>query len=95
MLGRLLKRNLINIDLEENFRQALENLGFDMDELAELEGEQGLGMAGLGRLAACFLESLSSLEVPAWGYGIRYDYGSFTQHIDEDGIQNEVPDWWY
>jgi len=52
-------------------------------------------MAGLGRLAACILESLTCLEVPAWGYGIRYDYGSFNQKIDENGVQVEVPDWWY
>ena len=70
-------RNLANIDLEANFRQALANLGYDLNEIYEEEPEQGLGMSGLGRLSVCMIEGLTTMQVPAIGYGLRYDFGSF------------------
>lgn len=94
MPGRLLKLNLINIGLEDKFRFALKNLGMDLDDLYKEEKEQGLGMAGLGQFAYCTLESLSTLQRPAIGYGIRYSYGSFEQRINALGQQIEVPDFW-
>ena len=77
MQGRQLQRNLTNIDLVVNFRQALENLGYNLDEIYEEEPEQGLGTSGLGRLSVCMIEGLTTLQVPVIGYGLRYDFGSF------------------
>lgn len=85
MPGRLLKFNLVNIGLEDNYREALKNLGHDLDLLYLEENEQGLGMAGLGQFAYCSIESLSTLETPAIGYGIHYSYGSFEQKINALG----------
>ena len=85
MLGRLLKLNLVNLGLEKNFREALENMGYDLDLLYEQESEQGLGMAGLGVTTVSLLEHRASKGKTAWGYGIRYDYGSFVQRFDADG----------
>jgi starch phosphorylase len=68
------------------------NLGYDLDKIYELEPEQGLGMSGLGRLSVSIMEGLTTQNIPAIGYGIRYDYGSFTQSIDENGCQVEIPD---
>ena len=72
---------MVNTDLEDNFKAALMGMGYDLEELYEQEADAGLGNGGLGRLAACFLDSLATLEIPAWGYGIRYDYGIFKQTI--------------
>jgi starch phosphorylase len=93
LIGRLLSNNLINIGLYEPVRQALEESGLDLDDLMEREEDPGLGNGGLGRLAACFLDSLATLEIPAIGYGIRYEYGIFEQLI-RDGWQTEDPDKW-
>lgn len=93
LIGRLLSNNLINLGLYEQFYQALAESGLDLDILLEREEEPGLGNGGLGRLAACFLDSLATLEIPAIGYGIRYEYGIFNQSI-RDGWQSEQPDRW-
>jgi starch phosphorylase len=94
LLGRQLDNALLTADLEETARTALASLGLDLDELRELEVEPGLGNGGLGRLAACFVDSLATLKIPAVGYGIRYEYGIFRQEFDEDGRQVERPDAW-
>ena len=93
LLGRLLDNCLLNLDLDEKVRTALTEMGYRLEDLAEEEVDAGLGNGGLGRLAACFLDSMATLGVPAYGYGIRYDYGMFTQHI-VNGYQVEKPDNW-
>ncbi len=93
LLGRQLGNNLINLALYEPARQVVTEAGFDLYDLLEQEDEPGLGNGGLGRLAACYLDSLSSLEIPAVGYGIRYEYGIFKQAI-QNGWQVENPDHW-
>ena len=94
LIGPQLVPHLVNLGLEEPFRQAVNLLGLDFDTLVEQEAEPGLGNGGLGRLAACFLESLSTLEIPALGYGLHYEFGIFDQVI-RDGWQTEVTDnWW-
>ncbi len=93
LIGRQLGKNLINVGLYESARQIMTELGHDLDDLLEQENEPGLGNGGLGRLAACFLDSLSTLELPAIGYGIRYEFGIFEQVI-RDGWQTERPDRW-
>jgi starch phosphorylase len=93
LIGRLLINNLINLGLYEPINQALKESGLALDDLIEREEEPGLGNGGLGRLAACFLDSLATLEIPAMGYGIRYEFGIFDQEI-RDGWQVEHPDNW-
>jgi starch phosphorylase len=93
LLGRQLDNALIASDLEEIAREGLASLGVDIDELREAEVEPGLGNGGLGRLAACFIDSLATMSVPAIGYGIRYEYGIFRQTF-VDGWQVEEPDNW-
>ena len=92
-LGRLLNTNLINLDMKEICKEALKDLNIDITELFKQEPDAGLGNGGLGRLAACFMDSLATLEYPAYGCGIRYKYGMFKQEI-KDGYQVEVPDNW-
>jgi glycogen phosphorylase len=94
LLGRQLDNALLTADLQETARTALASLGLDLDDLSELEVEPGLGNGGLGRLAACFIDSLATLKVPAVGYGIRYEYGIFRQEFADDGRQVERPDAW-
>jgi glycogen phosphorylase len=93
LMGRSMKNALVNLNLENRYRDALEELGYKLEELYEEEVDPGLGNGGLGRLAACFLDSLATLDYPAWGYGIRYDYGIFRQKILK-GYQVEMPDYW-
>jgi glycogen phosphorylase len=93
LLGPHLGNNLLNLGLEDLVRRAIANLGLDLDTLLEQEVEPGLGNGGLGRLAACYLNSLAALEIPAIGYGIRYEYGIFNQDI-RDGWQVESTDHW-
>jgi starch phosphorylase len=93
LIGRLLINNLINLGLYEPMQQALKESGLNLDDLLEREEEPGLGNGGLGRLAACYLDSLAALEIPAVGYGIRYEFGIFDQLI-ADGWQTERPDNW-
>ena len=91
--GPHLANNLLNLGIFDQTRQAMSELGLDLDELIEQEEEPGLGNGGLGRLASCYLDSLASLEVPAIGYGIRYEFGIFDQMIS-DGQQVEITDKW-
>ena len=93
LLGRSLKTNLCNLGLDEDYKKALSNMGFELDELYACEPDAGLGNGGLGRLAACFMDSLSSLDYPATGFSLCYEYGLFKQMI-VDGIQVELPDVW-
>ncbi len=93
LLGRQLKQNLIYTDTEEIAREALDGSNRPLDKLIEQDVEPGLGNGGLGRLAACFLDSLATLDIPAVGYGIRYEYGIFRQEF-RDGYQVEQPDEW-
>jgi len=93
LIGRMLMDALNNLGLTEVARQALAELGQDLDQLRQLEPDPGLGNGGLGRLAACFMESMATLKVPAYGYGIRYDHGIFRQQL-RDGWQLELPEDW-
>ena len=93
LIGRLLRDALNNLDLTGALERALRAHGFDLADLEELEPDAALGNGGLGRLAACFMESLASLDIPAYGYGIRYVNGMFRQRID-DGWQVELPETW-
>ena len=93
LMGPHLGNNLINLDIYTTTKQAVEELGLHLDELLMQEEEPGLGNGGLGRLAACFLDSLATLEIPAIGYGIRYEFGIFDQEI-VDGWQVERTDKW-
>ena len=93
LIGRSLGNAVQNLDLDESTRTALHQYGVEMEEIAEQELDAGLGNGGLGRLAACFLDSCANLKLPVVGYGIRYEYGMFHQHI-ENGRQVEDPDHW-
>ncbi len=93
LMGRHLGNSLINLEIYENVRQAMAESGLNLDDILEMEPDPGLGNGGLGRLAACFLDSLATLEIPAIGYGIRYEFGIFHQSI-QDGWQVEIPDKW-
>lgn len=93
LIGRLLTDALSNMGVVAPFRTALEELGVDFDELKLVEPDAALGNGGLGRLAACFMESMASLGIPAFGYGIRYEHGLFRQIIS-DGWQEEFPEQW-
>lgn len=93
LMGRTLGNSMLNLDIEDEIKGALENLGLQLEDLREAEVDAGLGNGGLGRLAACFLDSMATLEIPAYGMGIRYEYGMFHQTI-ENGYQKENPDNW-
>jgi starch phosphorylase len=93
LMGRTLQNTLVNLKMENEYTQAITELGYKMEELAEEENDAGLGNGGLGRLAACFLDSMATMSLPGYGYGIRYEYGIFRQEI-KDGYQIEHPDNW-
>ena len=93
LIGRLLRDSLSNLELQDVFRQALAELNVDLDLTEALEPDAALGNGGLGRLAACFMDSMASLDIPAYGYGIRYNHGLFRQLV-KDGWQVEVPENW-
>ena len=93
LIGRTLTNAMLNLGIEEECRQVMKDMGYDLVELSELEPDAALGNGGLGRLAACFLDSMATLQLPGYGYGIRYDYGMFRQRI-ENGYQVEHPDNW-
>ena len=93
LMGRALGNNIINLGAKKAVKEALEELGFDLNAIEDQEPDPALGNGGLGRLAACFLDSLATLGYPAYGCGIRYHYGMFKQKI-QDGYQVEVPDEW-
>lgn len=93
LMGRLLQSNMLNLQIIATVKEGLEDLGIDVNTLIEQEHDAGLGNGGLGRLAACFLDSIASLQLPGHGCGIRYKYGLFEQKL-VDGYQVELPDYW-
>ena len=93
LMGRLLGNALINLDYYGECRELLKKDGYNLEEIKEYEHDMGLGNGGLGRLAACYLDSMATLQLPAFGYGIRYEYGIFSQEI-ENGYQVEYADYW-
>jgi starch phosphorylase len=93
LMGRTLQNAIVNLDIEHEAREAIRKLGMVLEDAYEQEYDAGLGNGGLGRLAACFLDSMATLNLPAKGYGIRYEYGIFNQMI-ENGYQIEQPDYW-
>ena len=93
LMGRTLGNSIINLGMKKDSEEAMKNLGHDLSDLENFELDAGLGNGGLGRLAACFLDSMASLQLPGMGYGIGYDYGIFEQKI-VDGQQIELPDHW-
>jgi starch phosphorylase len=93
LIGRSLMNGLLNLGIEPDCRSALEQLELDIEQIREIEPDAALGNGGLGRLAACFLDSMATLQLPGYGFGIRYEYGMFTQRV-EQGRQVERPDNW-
>src|SRR5262249_14440758 len=93
LIGRSLTKNVVNLRIERACRQAAAQVGLNWDQLVEQEVDAGLGNGGLGRLAACYMDSLATLNYPSFGYGLRYDFGIFNQRI-VNGYQVEVPDEW-
>ena len=93
LMGRLFATNVLNLMLTDEYKNVISSLGYSMDDIVELENDAGLGNGGLGRLAACFIDSLTTMDLPAYGCTIRYEYGLFKQKI-VDGYQIELPDPW-
>ncbi|EMS17871.1 glycogen phosphorylase-2, putative [Entamoeba histolytica HM-3:IMSS] len=93
LIGRSLMNAICNLGLENEYRDVVSQFGSSLEELYEYENDAALGSGGLGRLAACFLDSLATMNLPAWGYGIRYQYGMFKQQISH-GYQIETPEYW-
>ncbi|AFJ02769.1 Glycogen phosphorylase [Methylophaga frappieri] len=93
LMGRALGNAALNLGLDDELKQLLNGLGLEYEDLAEMEHDAGLGNGGLGRLAACFIDSCATLQLPVTGYGLRYEYGMFQQRI-ENGYQQEMPDHW-
>ena len=93
LMGRTLMNSMLNIGCDEGFRKAMNEMGLELENIRDMENDAALGNGGLGRLAACFLDSMATLGIPGYGYGIRYEYGMFNQRI-ENGQQVEHPDNW-
>ncbi|KAI6164019.1 glycosyltransferase family 35 protein [Pisolithus thermaeus] len=94
LMGRTLDNALLNLGLKDQYRETIDRLGFNLEDVIDQERDAGLGNGGLGRLAACYLDSSSTQELPVWGYGLRYKYGIFQQLISPEGQQLEAPDPW-
>lgn len=93
-MGRALDNALLNLGLKDKYKNGVDKLGFNLEDLLGQERDAALGNGGLGRLAACYLDSSASQELPVWGYGLRYKYGIFQQLISPEGQQLEAPDPW-
>jgi starch phosphorylase len=94
LMGRALDNALLNLGLKDKYSNGVDKLGFSLEDLLGQERDAALGNGGLGRLAACYLDSSASQELPVWGYGLRYKYGIFQQLISPEGQQLEAPDPW-
>lgn len=94
LMGRTLDNALLNLGLKQKYNEGVEKLGFNLEDVVDCERDAALGNGGLGRLAACYLDSSATQELPVWGYGLRYKYGIFQQLIAPDGSQLEAPDPW-
>eukprot|EP00210_Caulerpa_lentillifera_P007275 g6957.t1 len=94
LMGRSLWNAIHNLELENPYSEAVKTLGADLETVSDQERDASLGNGGLGRLAACFLDAMATLNLPGWGYGIRYKYGMFKQVLEEGKYQHEVPDIW-
>ncbi len=94
LMGRTMTNAINNLGVEGEYAEAVREIGSTLEAVADTEVDAALGNGGLGRLAACFLDSMASLDLPGWGYGIRYKYGMFKQGVAEDGKQVELPDKW-
>lgn len=93
LLGRALDNALNSLHVKDNYKESVKNLGFNLEDLLSQEKDPALGNGGLGRLAACYMDSAATQDYPTWGYGLRYQYGIFKQII-KDGYQTEMPDYW-
>lgn len=93
-LERFMKMQLLNNDLEDTYREALEDIGYDLDMLYEDEVDFNLGSGLCGRIVGEYIDSLATLNIPSWGYGLRYEYGLFQQELGQTGEVNEVPTQW-
>lgn len=93
-MGRTFDNALLNLGLKDKYREGVDKLGFNLEDVLDEERDAALGNGGLGRLAACYMDSSSSQELPVWGYSLRYKYGIFQQLIAPDGSQLEAPDPW-
>ncbi|GAA5933798.1 hypothetical protein JCM1841_002128 [Sporobolomyces salmonicolor] len=94
LMGRGLDNALLNLDVKKPYEESVSKLGFPMEDIIDAERDMGLGNGGLGRLAACYLDSASTCDIPCWGYSLRYQYGIFRQICNSKGEQVEVPDPW-
>ena len=94
LMGRSLLNAVYNLGVKDTYAAAIKELGYDLEIAVQNERDASLGNGGLGRLAACFLDSMATLSLPGWGYGIRYRYGMFKQGLDSELKQSEMPDIW-